>query len=51
MITPIRFLSKEEIEKLDKRLKALGFEGVVNHFVKKGWSKESAEILAETMLA
>ena len=51
MIAPIRFLSKEEIEELDKKLKTLGFEGLVNQFIEKGWSKESAEILAETMLA
>lgn len=50
MIVPLRWVPKEEQERLKKIIRELGFEGLVAHLLEKGWSKESAEILAKGML-
>ena len=50
MIVPIRRVSKEDQERLKKKIRELGFNGLVDHFLDKGWCKESAEILAKAML-
>lgn len=50
MIVPVRFLTKEEIERLDNRLRKLGYEGLVKHFLDSGWELESSIMLAKAML-
>ena len=50
MIVPLRFLTKKEQEELRKRLNELGFEGLVDKMNTKGWSRESAIMLAKAML-
>lgn len=50
MIAPIRYLTKEEIEKMNKKLRELGYEGLVKHFLDSGWCLESSIILAKAML-
>ncbi len=50
MIAPVRFLTKEEIERLDNRLRKLGYKGLVKHFLDSGWLLESAIILARHMM-
>lgn len=50
MIAPIRWVSKEDQKRLNAKMKALGFDGLVDHFLDKGWCKESAEILAKACL-
>jgi len=50
MIVPLRWVPKEEQERLNKKIRELGFDGLVDHFLEKGWSQESAEILAKAML-
>ena len=50
MIAPIKWVSKEDQERLKKKISELGFNGLVAHFLEKGWCKESAEILAKACL-
>jgi len=50
MIAPIRWVSKEEQERLNKKLRKLGHEGLVKHFLELGWCLESSIILAKAML-
>ena len=50
MITPVRFLTKEEQERLNKKIRKLGHEGLVKHFLELGWCLESSIILAKAML-
>ena len=50
MIAPLRWVPKEEQERLNKIIRELGFDGLVDHFLEKGWSQESAETLAKAML-
>lgn len=50
MFTPIEFLTEEEIKEQGKRLRALGEKGLIKELIKKGWSKASAQQIAETML-
>lgn len=50
MITPIRILSKKEIEENYRKIEALGEDGLIQHLIDKGWSNESAQILAKAML-
>jgi len=50
MIAPLRIVPKEEQEKLKKKIRDMGYGGLVDHFLEKGWSQESAEILAKAML-
>ena len=50
MIIPIRWVPKEEQERLNKKIRELGYDGLVAHFLEKGWCKKSAGILATAML-
>jgi len=50
MITPVRFLTKEEIERLNNRLRKLGYKNLVQHFIDSGWELESSIMLAKAML-
>ena len=50
MIVPVRFLTKEEIERLNNRLRKLGYKGLVQHFIDSGWELESAIMLGKAML-
>ena len=50
MIAPLRRVPKEEQERLNKIIREMGYDGLINHLLEKGWCKESAEILADAML-
>lgn len=50
MIAPLRRVPKEEQERLKQKIRDLGYDGLVKHFLEKGWCQESAESLAEGML-
>lgn len=50
MITPVRFLTKDEIERLNNGLRKLGYKGLVQHFIDLGWCLESSILLAKAML-
>ncbi len=50
MISKLRRVQKEEQERLNNKIRELGYDGLVNHFLEKGWCKESAGILADAML-
>jgi len=50
MIAPLRRVPKEEQERLNKKIREMGYDGLVKHFLEKGWCKESAETLADAML-
>ena len=50
MITPIRILSKKEVQEMQDNIREMGRTELVLHLLGLGWSKESSESLADTML-
>lgn len=50
MIGPIRILTKEEVKTMQDNIREMGRTELILHLLGLGWSKESSESLAETML-
>jgi hypothetical protein len=49
LIVPIRWASKDEIEALNKKIREMSNADMINMFIEKGWSLESARILTKAM--
>ena len=50
LILPIEYKTKDEMMQLKRKIIKMGKDGLIKHFLKLGWSKGSAEILAESFL-
>lgn len=47
--TPIKFRTKEEMRAEKERLRKMGKKGLIKHLIKLGWSKGSAQTIADGM--